>query len=543
MRQNHSWGAIHLQKTGVMMFEYINKHKTVIQALLALMIVPFMFSGVSGVSSSLTNNADIVAKVGTQEITRMMFEKNYKQYMDTVHAQQGDKFSAAVFDTPEQRALMLDEMVDQLAVTEAAKADHLTVTDGQLLLALMADKSVPKDAQGNIDRVKYEALLKQNKITASEFEARIRSNLSLESLTKVAGSGAVLLPLAQSSVGDVLSQSRLVELKSIDLAPYIAKATVSDEQVTAYYKSNAAKFTKPELFDVEYVVIPVLPATFTPTDDDIKKAFNAAQATAADIDGVRKDAVKMKEVIKFAARAKMDVVAKNIDAASIKAPQNLAALAAQFGGKVETAQNVSRQGDDAGLPEVLKSAESRMASITGAQVAAKAISSPVQANETSLIVGRVTRQSVAGLQPLEVVKADIEKTLKQTQVIAAAREDAKKIMAGLSPNVAIGPQSVVGALLNNALNPIGHTTVSQILGVSVKDFPRLLVSTDDNSVNLIRVVGDSPIKPPADRVKSSLGQWGDVAGVLQQRAFIKVLREKLGVVLYPEHLVAATEKS
>ena len=522
------------------MFNFVHKHKQIIQLILAVMFIPFMFSGVSNLTS-MDLNGDVVAKIGKQSITKAAFEQSFNQYKDKTRAQMGDKFSEADFDTPEQRTAFLNEMVDEYTVSEAVRSEHLTVTDAQLVSALLKDPIVSRDAQGNIDRAKYEALLKQNHLTEAQYESGVRNRLSTGLIEQVSDSGFGLLPLQQTLISDLLTQVRLVEIKPVDLTPYMAKVTVGADKVQAYYASHAAQFTKTESFDVDYAVIPVLPANYAPSDADIKAAFGGSP-TAEDITKVKKDPALIKEVLAKTAVAKMEVVAKDIDANSAKAPQDLAAIVARFGGQVMSAKNVTRA-DDETLPEALKSTDARLALITGTQVVGKAISSPVKLNDTSLIVGRVTKQTPAGLLPLTDVQAEIEKTLKQESVVAQATEDAQKQVASMAATAPIGAPTAVGPLLNSALS---RSAVAQVLALGAKDVPKLLVSADSKSVNIIRALGEDANKPSLDKftgLKSSLQQWGGVAGVLQQRAYLNVLRERLGVKLYPEHLGVEKNKA
>lgn len=517
------------------MFNFVHKHKQIIQAILALMIIPFMFSGVSNLSS-VDFNSGLAAKVGQQEITVQQFDQKFQQYLNKMRTQLGEKYNEAEFNTPEQRVAVLNDLVDQYTIEEAVRTEHLTVSDAQLLSALLKDPIISRDAQGNVDVAKYEAVLKQNNLTKAQYEDRVRSGLSAELVETMANSGYGLLPAEQTAVTNVLTQVRLVEIKPIDLAPYMAKVSVGPDNIDAYYKANTAKFTKTESFDIDYAVVPVLPANYVPTDADIKAAFGGSPS-AAEIDQVKKDPALLKDVLGKTATAKMESVAKAMDAASSKAPQDLAALVTQFGGQVESLKNVTREGDDK-LPDALKSADARMALITGPQVAGKAISSPVRASATSLIVGRVTKSTPAGLLPLADVQAEIENTLKLDAVLSQAREDAKKQIASMSATAEIGPKVAVGPLLNSQLS---RNTIGQILAVG-KDVPKLMVSDDPSNVSIVRVIGEDPNKPALDKftgLQPSLQQWAGIAGLMQQRAYLDVLRQRLGVKLFTDRLISA----
>ena len=511
------------------MFEYIQKHKVIIQIIMTLMFVPFAFSGIS---SGLTDdvNTDVVAKIGSQEITQRVFEAEFQNYKIQLRERMGDKFDEAQFDTFANRQSYLGQMVDQAVLAEAAKKEHLSVSDGILAQALLQNMQIPKDAQGNIDFVQYQAIVKQRGQSTSQFEEGLRAQLSSGVVSQAAAFGNQALPLQADYLQKIFARVQLVEQKNLDAASYTGAVSVSKEQAQQYYQANLTEFNRPALFDLEYAVIPVLPADYSPTDAEIKTAFGAANATADELLGVRKDPVKLKEALQKVALGKMEAMAKNIIEASSASPQNLSAIAAKFGGKVEQVSAVTRKGS-ADLPAPLKSTEVREALTTSEMAASNIVSVPV-AYETNLLVGRVIKSTPNGQQPFEVVQAEIEKKLKQKAVLAQMRADADKQVSSMSPAASIGAAAPMGLLLKHS---VSSTALAQVM--AVKEYPKFVVSEGDNGVSILRVVAAAnPISGEQAELKQQISGWQGLALELQQRGFLQTLRTRYGVKLFPENL-------
>lgn len=508
------------------MFEYIQKHQKIIQVLLALLIVPFAFSGIADVASDRAG-ADTVAKVGSYQITQSMFDREFQNYKTRMSQQLGDQYNEAQFDSFESRQEYLNQMVDRAVLAEAAKKEHLSVSDSILQQALLAQ--VPKDGKGNVDMAQYEALVRAQGMSTAQYEADVRNQISASVVVQAASSGNDVLPLTQDYLQKMFSKVQVVEQKNIDPAPFLAGISVTPAQVKQYYDQHTAEFTRPAAFDLEYAVIPVLPVNYVPTDDEIKAAFGG-NATVQEIASVRQDPVKLKEATQKTAVNKMESVAKKIIEASTATPKDLNAIVAKFGGKIETTLGVMRKGSE-NLPAPLKSPDVRDALTSSEMAASNAVSVPV-AYDTNLVVGRVIKSNVAGLQPLETVQTEIENKLKQQAVIVKMREEADKQITSMNPAASIGGQVPMGPLLKRTMSP---QALAQVM--AVKEYPKFVVSQNDRGVSIVRVVSSAPpVSADQAELKQQISGWQGLAIELQRRAFMQSLRQRYDVKLFTEKL-------
>src|SRR5687767_2729337 len=110
------------------MFESIRTHKRWIQVALAVVIVPSFV--LVGVSSYESGNAGVeVATVGDQKITQQEWEEAQRQQMDRYRQMAGDRFDAKMFENPQVKQGILDNLVAERAISTEIARTHMTVGD------------------------------------------------------------------------------------------------------------------------------------------------------------------------------------------------------------------------------------------------------------------------------------------------------------------------------------------------------------------------------------------------------------------------------
>lgn len=523
------------------MIEYFQRNKRFAQVLLFAIAVPALVL-TGGQFFNDTARSPDVAVVGSQHITQQQFEAAFSNRLGQAQQMLGSAYDAAQFDTAEQRAVYLESMVNEALIKEAAKDERIEVSDFALSKAIQAGiaANLPKTEDGRIDTAAYQNMVKANGMTVALYESRLREQQAQIILSNSMSSVLGLLPAQSAALKTLLSQTRQIERRVIDLTPYLANVTVTAEQVQMYYAKNPAKFTVTDQSDVEYAIIPVLPENYVITDEDIKLAFG--EGTAEQYAKVRADQNQSREVMKKAAAARVSDMSKKLGEELAKNTSDLTALVKTFGARLGSAQNVSRAGEVAPALQntPLVRAEVREVLLSGEHVTKKTISNPVQADDYTLVVGKVTRQTPGGLQPLEVVKAGIEQMLRTEAAVTAARKDYEGKLSGMSAATSIGPLQTVALVQRNGLD---SATVSQVLGVA-DGAPKLLLSAGSDKIELVRVLGKgAPLDTNNANFDGLLAEWSGVAEQLQLTAYLQVLRARYGVKTYPELIVAAKKET
>src|SRR5437773_11565829 len=109
------------------MFDFVSKHKRLLQILLGLMIVPpFAFWGIQWTKREVAG-ADQIADGGGQKITEREFTDALRQQQDRARGMLGKNFDPAMFDSPAMRRELLEGMISQRLLMQFASHRYLTV--------------------------------------------------------------------------------------------------------------------------------------------------------------------------------------------------------------------------------------------------------------------------------------------------------------------------------------------------------------------------------------------------------------------------------
>ncbi|BBI99653.1 peptidylprolyl isomerase [Ferrigenium kumadai] len=233
------------------MFDFVHEKKRLVQIVLAVIILPFAFWGVDSYRRS--GNAEAPASVNGAKITQQDFENALRQQQDRLRQMLGGNFDAAMFETPEMKRAVLDNLVAQKLLVERAKAAGLFVSDAQLAQVIQSIEAFHEN--GRFDKKRYEAALAGQNMSPLMFEARVRDDL----LGQQMRDGYVQNGFASSSVTDNVirlnEQQRLVSISTVPFQSFADKAKVDEADLKKYYEQNQKEFQTPEQAKVEYVTL------------------------------------------------------------------------------------------------------------------------------------------------------------------------------------------------------------------------------------------------------------------------------------------------
>src|SRR3569832_988453 len=119
------------------MFEFIRTHQRLMQIVLLLLILPFLFFGL-GSYSRFREHENVVAKVGDQSITQQEWDAAQRQQMERFRQMFGSQFDPKLFDTPEAKQAVLDNLIAQRVIAAEAVHNHLSVPDQLLQQTILA---------------------------------------------------------------------------------------------------------------------------------------------------------------------------------------------------------------------------------------------------------------------------------------------------------------------------------------------------------------------------------------------------------------------
>lgn len=231
------------------MFDFVHENKKLVQIVLALITLPFALWGVSSYEKA-GNSADVAATVNGLKITQRELENSLRQQQDKMRQQLGSNYDAAVFDNPEMKRAVLDNLITQRLLVERARAARLVVPDEQVAQVIAGIDAFQDE--GKFDKKRYEAVLANQGMTPLMFEARVRDELVGQQMQDAYAQNGFS---ANSVVDNVISlneQQRAVSAATISFQLFMSQAKVDDAELNKYYQQNQNEFQVQEQAKVEY---------------------------------------------------------------------------------------------------------------------------------------------------------------------------------------------------------------------------------------------------------------------------------------------------
>ena len=392
------------------MFEFIRTHQRLMQILLALLIVPFMFAGVSGGVQLFSENANTIAKVDGKPLTQQELEAGVRQQLETYRQRLGAQFDQKMFDTPEFKQNVFDSLVAQRSLAAEVTRSHLAVSDEALHKEILERFAQLRSADGKFDTPTYIAVLRAQGMSPAQYEASVRREMALQQVG-YAIEGTAFSPRSVSSqISDIGAQERDVQELMLPIADFVAQVKVTDDMLKAFYDKNSQFFQIPEQAKIEYVVLSpaAVQDQVSVTDAEVSAFYEQNQKRYATPESrrashilvaVKKDA---SAADKAAAKAKAEAILAEVR----KNPADFAKIA-----KAKSEDPVSaEQGGDLDVVEkgaLPKPVEDAVYKLKQGEI------SDVVASEFGYHILTVTALKPAVVKPLDEVKNDIVADLKK----------------------------------------------------------------------------------------------------------------------------------
>ncbi|GGI52944.1 SurA N-terminal domain-containing protein [Oxalicibacterium solurbis] len=255
------------------MFEFIRTHQRLMQFLLLLIIFPsFAFFGMESYTS-MRESTNAVAKVDGQEITQQEWDAAQREQMERFRQVLGNQFDSKMFDTPEAKRDILDNMIAQRVLAGEARHNQLSVSN-QLLQQTIGSMAALKGADGKFDYERYRALLAAQGLTPEMYEGRLRQDLAVQQVNAAIQTTAFAPDSLAKRLSELGEQEREVQQLSFKAADYKSQVKVTDDMLKSYYE-RSTQFNVPERVKAEYVVLTAdaVASQINVSDADIKSYY------------------------------------------------------------------------------------------------------------------------------------------------------------------------------------------------------------------------------------------------------------------------------
>jgi peptidyl-prolyl cis-trans isomerase D len=257
------------------MFEFVTKHKRLIQVAFVLLIVPpFAFFGLESYTRSM-GGANEIATVGGIPITQQEFGEAMRQQQERLREALGPGFDPAALDTPDMRQALLDSLINQRIVSSRAIESGLTASNESLQALIRSMPGFQRD--GKFDEATANALIRARGMTAESFAARLRHDIAVGQLTQAIGETGIGSRVVAERIAALLNQRREIAEARIPAEQFLGQVRIDEAALKSHYDSFSSRYRTPERIRAEYLVLSAEEAGLAEgvTDAEIKAAYDA----------------------------------------------------------------------------------------------------------------------------------------------------------------------------------------------------------------------------------------------------------------------------
>ena len=259
------------------MFDFVHRKKTIVQIILFLVMLPFLFWGIQSYRNESQMSA--VATIEGEEIPRWEFDQAMRNQHERLRNMLKDNFNSAMLDNPEMRLAVLEGLIQQKIMHREAEDIGLTVLDSRLASEIQSISAF-HDENGKFSYQRYEELLRRQQMTPVIFEDRVGAEILQQQLLEPISNSAMV---ADTMVQTVIRLSEVKrEINQVEIAPdqYLSEVNPDEEAIKAYYDQYQAEFLLPERVRVEYLVLSLneLAQQETVTSEEVRNYYEAHQS-------------------------------------------------------------------------------------------------------------------------------------------------------------------------------------------------------------------------------------------------------------------------
>ena len=233
------------------MFDFVNRKKRVVQVIMGLAVLPFLFWGVESYRDK--GGEGYVAIVDGEEIPRREYEQALRDHHERMRAMLGANFDSAMLDTFEVRNSVLERLIQQRLLHREAINNGFIVLDSQLVKTI---RDIPAFQRDNkFSKQQYEELLRSQGLNPAIFESRVRQELLLQQLLAGYSENAFAPKMVAERVQYLSEVQREISQSQITPEQFLSQVNPAEADIAAYYEKHKADFNLPERARIEYLVL------------------------------------------------------------------------------------------------------------------------------------------------------------------------------------------------------------------------------------------------------------------------------------------------
>lgn len=236
------------------MFDFVVKHKRLLQIVLALIIIPFAFFGLEAYTRAV-GGRDEVASVGGDPITRRELEEALREQMDRLRQMFGREFDPASVDTPEFRRQVLEGLVTERVIAREVARAWMVLPREAAIAEITRKPEFQVDGKFSPER--YAAYLRARGISDEYNVETLRVRMPASRLVAAVAGTAIQPRTVATRLLELEGERREVSEAFFAAEAYEPQVKPDEQALRAWYDANAGEFRVPERVRAEYLVLSV----------------------------------------------------------------------------------------------------------------------------------------------------------------------------------------------------------------------------------------------------------------------------------------------
>ncbi len=260
--------------------------KWTLWAVVIVFILGFVYFSGSGTGAN-DRASQVIAHVGSTEITGAEFERSYRARLDNYREQYRGSLTPEMLrflDLPRQ---VLDGMINRKLELEEAGRLKLRVSNDEVARAVMSYPAFQQNGQF-IGREKYVQLLSRYGYTPERFEEDLREDLLASKYSELVRA-SILVPDAELAREFAARNDKAtIEYVLIPSSRLESGVQPTDSDLKAYYEKHRERYRKPEQRRVKYLLVDQtkVRARVAPNEAELKAEY-----------ALRRDGLKVPEQV------------------------------------------------------------------------------------------------------------------------------------------------------------------------------------------------------------------------------------------------------
>ena len=256
------------------MLDVLRKRKRswIVLLLLGVGVLAFVMVGVGPQGGQ--ERVVTIAEVNGDKITYTELEVEYYRMLQTYRQLAGGRLSPADLEALNLRGQLLQEMIQQRLLLQAAERLGLRVTDKELVDGIARNPAF--QSAGRFDKTAYERALRGQGMTPGEFETRQRESLIIQKLQDLIHDS---IPVTAAEVEErykVDNEELALDFVRLKTDDFVEGIEVADAEIKAYYDGNSSRLREPLKAKARYLAYRVdrFAADIDVAEDDIQAYYD-----------------------------------------------------------------------------------------------------------------------------------------------------------------------------------------------------------------------------------------------------------------------------